>query len=135
MKALLLTATLVLSFQAAEARSILTFKPALKCESYSQTKRVATVDVHLAQDGQARLLINLKSEDLKLDAFGKRILPPPMSAGTPVRYVGIDRETNIEAELSVGLRPMKVGKTTGRAATLVLKNRSELPLICTASAK
>ena len=129
MKTFILSA-LLLGTVSANARSILVFKTTLNCQTYS-AQAAATVDIQEAQDGQSRLLVDLKNEKLKLEIVGKKILPPRMMAGGATRYVGKDAKTNIEGELTLGVRPMKVGKLVGRAARLELKNRSELNLVCT----
>lgn len=125
MKALLLSALLLSLSAGAQARSILVFRPTTLCQNAS-----SIVQISEAADGQARLEIELKSEKFKLTAFGKKIVPPAGMAGAPLKYVGKDKETNIEAILSISVRPVKIGKVTGRSGKLVLVNRSEEALAC-----
>lgn len=132
MKALLL-ATLILTISSgAQARSILVFKSVNKCQTYTKGEPV-TVDVQEAQDGQAQLVIAYPlKQDASLKVQVKKILPPPMSAGTPLKYVGKNEVTKEVVSLAIGVRPLKVGKLSGRGATLSLEKQDAISLICSA---
>jgi hypothetical protein len=127
MKALLLTSLLLSITAGAQARSILVFRPSQLCQN-----KTATVEIQEAQDGQSRMIVDIKSEKLKLDLIGKKV---PMEAGRVggiTRYVGKDKATNIEGILAItaGTAPIKIGKVVGRPGKLELVGRSELVLAC-----
>lgn len=133
MKALLL-GTLVLTLSVnAHARSILVFKTVTQCETAQKVNgSEVKLDVQEAQDGQAQLVLNLTNEDEPIKVQAKKILPPPMSAGTPLRYVGNDPKTHAQVSLAIGTRPIKVGKITGKASSLTVEKLfSNLAMVCT----
>ena len=131
MKTLLL-AVLVMSISAVEARSILTFKSVNKCQSYKKQDAVM-VEVQEAQDGQSQLVITYPlTTDAPLKIQTKKMLPPPMNAGGSVKYVGVNEVTKEAVTLAFnGVRPIKIGKVTGRSATLKLEKQDGVDLICT----
>ena len=132
----LLLATIVLTLSAgAQARSILVFKTVMNCQTVTKQEPVI-VDVKEAQDGQALLVIAypLKPGTI-IKVLAKKILPPPMSAGTPLKYAGKNEITKENVTLSIGSRPMKVGKVTGKVASLQLEKQDKIDLLCSAVKK
>jgi hypothetical protein len=132
MKTLLLASLILTISSGVQARSILVFRSVNKCQTYTKQEPV-TVDVQEAQDGQAQLVIAypLKS-DAPVKIQAKKILPPPMNAGGSLRYVGTNDVTKEAVTLALGIRPLKVGKLSGRGATLTLEKQDAIQLICTA---
>nr|BDT29361.1 hypothetical protein BHI3_28270 [Bacteriovorax sp. HI3] len=132
MKSVLMTALLLSLSAGAQARSILVFKTVTKCETAQKVEgSELKVDVQEAQDGQAQLVINLSGDDEAIKVQAKKILPPPMSAGTPLKYVGNDPKTHAQVTLAIGTRPIKVGKVTGRTSSITVEKLfSNLPMVC-----
>lgn len=132
MKSLLLAVLVISTVSSVEARSILVFKSVNKCQSYKKQDALL-VDVQEAQDGQAQLVITkpLSGEEaVKVQV--KKISPPPMNAGGSVKYVGKKDATKELVTLQYnGIRPIKVGKTVGRSATLIQERQDNVELICT----
>ena len=128
MKTLLLAATVMVLSTGAQARSILVFKTTSNCIS-AVKESDAKVTIQEAQDGQTQLVLKLSVQEDIVKVQTKKILPPPMSAGTPLKYKGSDKGANVE--LVMGTRPVKVGSVTGRSATLTIDGRYEkLALVC-----
>lgn len=132
MKTLLMTALVLALSSGAQARSILVFKTVTKCETAQKVDgSELKVDIQEAQDGQAQLVLNLSSQEAPIKVQAKKILPPPMSAGMPLKYVGNDPETGSKVTLAIGTRPIKVGKVTGRASSITAEGIfSNLALVC-----
>ena len=132
MKSVLMAALLLSLSAGAQARSILVFKTVTKCETAQKVEgSEMKIDIQEAQDGQAQLVINLSGEDDVTKVQAKKILPPPMSAGMPLKYVGNDPKTHAQVALAIGTRPIKVGKVTGRASSITVEKLfSNLPLVC-----
>ncbi|AUN99190.1 hypothetical protein DOM21_05025 [Bacteriovorax stolpii] len=132
MKSVLMAALLLSLSAGAQARSILVFKTVTKCETAQKVEgSELKVDVQEAQDGQAQLVINLSGDDEAIKVQAKKILPPPMSAGTPLKYVGSDPKTHAQVTLAIGTRPIKVGKVTGRTSSITVEKLfSNLPMVC-----
>lgn len=132
MKSLLLAALVLSLSSGAQARSILVFKTVTKCETAQKVEgSEMKIDVQEAQDGQAQLVLNLSSQEAPVKVQAKKILPPPMSAGMPLKYVGQDPETDAKVTLAIGTRPIKVGKVLGRASSITVEGMfSNLALVC-----
>lgn len=124
MKTLLLTAAVMVLSTGVEARSILVFKTTHNCISAIKESD-AKVTIQEAQDGQTQLVLKLSEQEEIVKVQTKKILPPPMSAGTPLKYKGD------KTELAIGTRPVKVGNITGRTASLTIEGRyDKLALVC-----
>lgn len=132
MKAFLLSALVLSISTGVQARSILMFNKTHDCTSAVAGKSQGSVEVSEAADGQAKLVISLAGEANKIVTFGKKITPPKMMAGGSTRYVTKAFDSNLEATLSFGARPIKVGKIVGKAAKLVIAGHSDLSLVCAA---
>ena len=132
MKTLFLTAMVMTTIASAQARSILVFKSVNKCQSFKKHEALL-VDVQEAQDGQAQLVIsNPLSGEAAQKVQVKKISPPPMNAGGSVKYVGTTDVTKETVTLQYnGIRPIKVGNTVGRSATLKREKQDNVDLICT----
>lgn len=132
MKTLLLAALALSISTGVQARSILVFKTVTTCENAEKRPEGSVkIDIQEAQDGQSQLVLKLASQKDVVKTQTKKILPPPMSAGTPLKYEGTDPETNGKTTLAIGTRPIKVGKITGRAATITTEGRfTNLKLVC-----
>jgi hypothetical protein len=137
MKALLLAALALSISSGAQARSILVFKTISSCEAVEKVSgQDIKIDIQEAQDGQSQLVLKLASQAEVVKIQTKKILPPPMSAGTPLKYEGVDPETNGKTTLAIGARPIKVGKIVGKAATITAEGRfTNLKLVCAAVKK
>ncbi len=135
MKALLLAALALSISSGAHARSILVFKTVRSCENIEKRAEGSVkIDIQEAQDGQSQLVLKLESQKDVIKTQTKKILPPPMMAGMPLKYEGTDPETNGKTTLAIGVRPLKVGKVVGRAATITTEGRfTNLKLICTSA--
>lgn len=132
LKIILLSLLVLTISSGAEARSILVFKTVKNCQTYTKQGPV-TVQVQEAQDGQAQLVIAYPlKQDAALKVQVKKILPPTMNAGAPLKYVGKNEVTKESVSLAIGVRPIKVGKLTGRGATLNLEKQDVIELICSA---
>jgi len=131
MKTLTITALLMASISFAEARSILVFKTVDTCNSYKKNESVLVL-IQEAQDGQAQLVIsNPLADEAPVKVQVKKFIPPPMSAGGSVSYSGKTDATKEAVSLSYnGVRPIKVGKITGRSATLKQERKDDIALIC-----
>jgi hypothetical protein len=131
MKTLLMSALVLIVSTTAQA-SILSFKTVTRCQTYTKQEPI-NIDVQEAQDGQAQLVIGhplIKTEaPLKIQV--KKVLPPPMNAGLPLKYIGQNDKTKESVTLSIGLAPLKVGKITGRGATLYRDRQDDVQMICT----
>ncbi len=132
MKTLLLAALVLTISTGAQARSILVFKTVTACETAEKVAgNEVKIDIQEAQDGQSQLVLKLSTQKEVVKVQTKKILPPPMSAGTPLKYEGTDPETNGKTTLAIGTRPIKVGKVVGRAATITTEGRfTNLKLVC-----
>lgn len=134
MKSLLITALVMTTISFAEARSILVFKTVNTCQSIKKHETVLVL-VQEAQDGQAQLVIsNPLSSDAALKVQVKKSTPPPMMAGGSVSYSGKTDVTKEVVSLKFnGVRPIKVGRVTGRSATLSREKLDDVALICSAA--
>ena len=129
MKSLLITALVMTTISFAEARSILVFRTVNTCKSINNDENVLIL-VQEAQDGQAQLVIS----NPKLRVQVKKITPPARMAGGSVVYSGKTDETQENVTLKFnGTRPIKVGKVTGRSATLSREKLDDVALICSAA--
>lgn len=136
MKAILLTSLLLTLSATTQARSILVFKTVTKCETLTKVEgNEMAIDVQEAQDGQSQLVMHLSTQDEPIKIQAKKILPPPMSAGTPLQYVGKDPDSGAKVTLAISARPVKVGKVTGRLSQLTVKNLFDLDMICSSVKK
>lgn len=133
MKTLLIAFMAMTTIASVEARSLLVFKSVNKCQSIKRQDALL-VDVQEAQDGQAQLVIsNPLSAEAPLKVQVKKISPPPMNAGGSVKYIGTTDVTKETVTLQFnGIRPIKVGKTVGRSATLKREKLDDVELICSA---
>jgi len=134
MKTLLLAA-LMLSFSAgANARSILVFKTVTECQSFDLADKkeiaVEVQEAQEAQDGQSQLKIHLSTEEKPIVVQTKKTTPPPMMAGGMTKYTGTDAESKSLVTLSIGTRPMKVGKVIGRVSSIEAKGLFKASLLC-----
>lgn len=132
MKSLLL-ATLALTIASgAQARSILSYKIVSTCQTYTKQEPVV-VDVKEAQDGQSLLVIAYPLKPGSITkVVAKKTVPPKMMAGGLTKYSGKTEDSKESVTLEIGTRPLKVGKTVGKAGTLKLERQDEIALICTA---
>jgi hypothetical protein len=130
MKIILLTA-LAMSISITSQASILKFNTIKKCQTYIKQEPL-NVDVQEARDGQAQLVIThtLIKNEAPLKIQVKKVLPPPMNAGMPLKYVGQNDKTKESVTLSIGLAPLKVGKLTGKGATLYRDRQDDVQLLC-----
>lgn len=137
MKALILAALVLTITTGAQARSILVFKTVTKCETAEKVDgSEMLISVQEAQDGQSQLILELSGQETPVVVQTKKILPPPMSAGTPLKYVGKDLESGSIVTLAIGTRPIKVGKVTGRSASITVEGLFEkLALVCSSVKK
>ena len=132
MKTLLMAVFVMSTIASVEARSILVFKTVNTCQSIKKQDALL-VTVQEAQDGQSQIIIkNPLSAEAALTVQTKKILPPPMNAGGDKKYVGTNAVTKEVVTLQFnGVRPIKVGKVTGRSATLKREKLDDVSLICT----
>lgn len=134
MKSLLLALIALTIASGAQARSILTFKTVSTCQTYTKQEPVV-VDVKEAQDGQSLLVIAYPLKPGSITkVLAKKTVPPKMMAGGSTQYSGKTEESKESVTLSIGTRPLKVGKIVGRSATLKLERQDEISLICSAAA-
>lgn len=133
MKSLIFTFALLTLSAGVEARSILRFETVRKCvTAENPAKSELIVEVQEAQDGQAQLIVTFTQDNDVAFVQAKKILPPPMSAGTPLRYEGKIAELNGKAiTLAISARPIKSGKFVGKASSVSIDQLlSNLPMIC-----
>ena len=131
MKTLTLAALLLSTISFAEARSILVFKTVDKCNTFKKNETLLVL-VQEAQDGQAQLVIsNPLADEAPVKVQVKKYTPPPMNAGGSVSYSGKTEGSKETVTFEYnGLRPIKVGKISGRSATLKRERRDDVSLIC-----
>lgn len=132
MKSLLLAFLVLTISSGANARSILYFKTVAKCETAVKVAdSEIKINVQEAQDGQSQLVLKLSGQEEVVAIQTKKILPPPMSAGTSLKYEGIDEESQALVTLSIGTRPIKVGKVVGKSSSLTIEGLFEkLAMVC-----
>ncbi len=131
MKILTIAALLTTTISMAQARSLLVFKTVDKCQSYKRNESVLVL-IQEAQDGQAQLVIsNPVADEAPVKVQVKKNTPPPMNAGGSVSYTGKTDTTKENVTLAYnGIRPIKVGKISGRPATLKREKLDDVSLIC-----
>lgn len=108
-----------------EARSLLTFKPALTCQSIKKYDALF-VQVLVSQDNQAKLIIKKPLESGQdAIAYGRKL-----TAGANTKFVATNEITKERVNLAVSSLPTKLGSHYGKMAKIELEKEDAIDLIC-----